>query len=360
MHISQLANKRWRVIVQVDGKRHSRTVDTQREARKAGAQMQLKLGEQPDANVATVGELVEQHLDLVAERIADTTLENYRCLQRKMPDWINAWRIDQVTTRQVEMAYRTLLDEGWSVHRVRTLHDVWRPAFSTAVRWGWLVANPVSEARQPPKPYKELVSVSPADVVKIIMAADDVNPELATALHLAAATGMRRGELIGLKWADINLDTGSLTVRRSITTTTTDAHGVRPTKTGKSGQRAISLDDNVWAALRAHKVRQAERLLGYGVTGCEWVFSHDARDPWRADYLTQSFSRIRNELGLPHVHLHSLRHFSASELIAAGIDIVTVSHRLGHSRPSTTLDFYAAHMPARDTAAADIMGRLLG
>jgi len=360
MHISQIANGRWRVIVQVDGKRMSRTVDTQREARKVGAQLQLKLGEQPDVTVATVGELIEQHLELVADRVADTTLENYRCLQRKIPDWLNAWRIDQVTTRQVEMAYRTLLDEGWSVHRVRTLHDVWRPAFSTAVRWDWLASNPVSEARQPPKPYKEHPTMPPSDVVKIIMAADAVNPELATALHLAAATGMRRGELIGLKWADVNLDAGTLTVRRSITTTTTDPHGVRPTKTGKGGQRAISLDDNVWAALRGHKARQSERLLGYGVTGCEWVFTHDARDPWRADYLTLSFSRIRNELGLPHVHLHSLRHFSATQLIGAGLDIVTVSHRLGHSRPSTTLDFYAAHMPARDAAAADIMGKLLG
>ena len=74
MHISQLANGRWRVIVQVDGKRHSKTVDTQREARKAGAQMQLKLGEQPDITVVTVGELIEQHLELVADRVADTTL----------------------------------------------------------------------------------------------------------------------------------------------------------------------------------------------------------------------------------------------------------------------------------------------
>jgi len=360
MYIRQLPNGRWKVVVQVDGKRQSLNVDTQREAKKAGAQMQLKLGEQPDITVVTVGELIEQHLDLVAERIAPTTLENYRSLQRKVPDWLGAWRIDQVTTRQVEMAYRTLLDEGWSVHRVRALHDVWRPAFSTAVRWGWLVANPVSEAHQPSKPYKELVVPTPADVVKIIMAADAVNPELGTALHVAAATGMRRGELCGLKWGDIDLEAGSLIVRRSMTTTTADAHGVRPTKTGRGGHRAIKLDSGVWAALRAHKVRQSERLLGYGVVDCEWVFSHDARDPWRTDYLTLSFSRIRNELGLPHVHLHSLRHFSASELIAAGVDIVTVSHRHGHSRPSTTLDYYAAHMPARDDAAADIMGRLLG
>ena len=360
MHISQLPNGRWRVIVQVDNKRHSKTVDTQREARKVGAQIQLELGEQPDVTVATVGELIEQHLELVADRVADTTLENYRGIQRKIPDWLNAWRIDQVTTRKVEMAYRTLLDEGWSAHRVRTLHGMWRPAFSTAVRWDWLASNPVTEAHQPSEPYKELVPVSPQDVVKIIMAAVAVNPELATALHVAAATGMRRGEVIGLKWADINLDNGTLTVRRSITTTTTDAHGVRPTKTGKGGHRAISLDDNVWAALRGHKARQSERLLGYGVTGCEWVFTHDARDPWRGDYMTLAFGRIRNELGLPHVHLHSLRHFSATQLIGAGVDIVTVSHRLGHSRPSTTLDFYAAHMPARDNAAADIMGRLLG
>ncbi len=124
----------------------------------------------------------------------------------------------------------------------------------------------------------------------------------------------------------------------------------------------MTLDEETTAILAAHQVACEELAAKFGgrVSATSFLFSHDVdfAGPWRPNYATLAFGRLRDELGLEGVKLHHLRHFSATQLLSLGIDIRTVSGRLGHANASTTLDFYAQFLQAADEKAADVLGQL--
>jgi integrase len=131
-------------------------------------------------------------------------------------------------------------------------------------------------------------------------------------------------------------------------------------KTGKAGHRVVAIDADLVAELKAHRVAQVEMALAAGLPKPVWVFSHDAGvTPWRPDHVSREFRRLRDKAGVPStVRLHDLRHFVATELLAAGVPLKVVSERLGHRQLSTTADTYGHYVPAADKEAADVMARL--
>ena len=179
-------------------------------------------------------------------------------------------------------------------------------------------------------------------------------------VRLSANSGMRRSEVLALQWGDINLETGRVVVRRSITHTPASGIVIGLTKTGTKGHRVISVGASVLAELTAHKAEQHAAAKSNKLPAPVWVFSHDAGvSPWRPDYVTLKFNRLCKDLGLTHVRLHDLRHRAATSLLSEGTPAATVSKRLGHARTSTTLDKYAHWMPAQDQDAADSLDALL-
>jgi integrase len=194
------------------------------------------------------------------------------------------------------------------------------------------------------------------EVIRLIEAAE---PELATFVLLAATLGARRGELCGLRWNDVDINDGHVDIVRAIVIV--DGRCVEaPTKTRQA--RRISLDQTTADALRAHR-RRAEhpaRQAGVERRRDAFVFSHDpgGGEPWRPDSTSRAFRHLRHDVGLDHVRLHDLRHFVATRLLAAGIDVRTVSGRLGHSLTSATLNVYSAFVPDADQRAAEVIGRL--
>jgi integrase len=267
----------------------------------------------------------------------------------------------EVTAAELDRVYERLLEDGRRSSTVHRYHRALHAAFRQGVRWGWMETNPADTASPPRVHRRRIRPPTAADVSRLIgAAAGPASPGLAVALRLLVATGMRRGEVCGLRWRDIDLPSSSIRVETSV------VHGDRgiiekDTKTHAA--RRLSLDAGTVAMLRDHRGDCESRALAVGLTlhPNAFVLSEcaDGRQPWRPNRLTQAFARVRSTLGLDGVRLHDLRHFHATELIAAGVDVRTVAGRLGHADPSVTLRTYAAFMAPADRGAARVIERLL-
>jgi integrase len=170
---------------------------------------------------------------------------------------------------------------------------------------------------------------------------------------LDANSGLRRGELLGLAWGELNLDADTLQVVRSLVSVRNTLSFSEP-KT-RRGRRTIRLDPGTVAELRAHRVRQAEErlALGLGKPGRgDLVFTDRLGAPIKPDSFSQFFDRRVTRLGLPKIRLHGLRHTHATLLLASGANVKTVSSRLGHASVAFTLDTYAGALPELEEQAA--------
>ncbi len=313
---------------------------------------------------ATFGELCEVWFRHAGSYLAPNTLvETRRILDTALLPRLAGAPLAKLRPEHLDGVYAELLRHGRSDGRpmspatVQRVHGVARRALSVGVRWGWLAANPAFQAMPPRSMRRAIIPPTPDDVLRLIEAAD---ADLATFVLLAATLGARRGELCGLRWDDVDLDAGHVDIVRAIVIV--DGRCVEaPTKTRQA--RRISLDRTTIDALRAHRRRgeKAARRAGVAWGRDAFVFSHEpgGREPWRPDSTSRAFRHLRHEVGLDHVRLHDLRHFVATRLLTAGIDVRTVSGRLGHSLTSTTLNVYSAFVPDADRHAADIIGRLV-
>jgi integrase len=356
--IDKLPSGAYRLRVMVDGRRHSRIVHarTKRLAELALADFVSEVGRLPaDGHNLSVAQLLAHH-----GRQADwqaTTRALWDSLTPRLPGWFTAMTVADV---RVPTLARLWAETDLSPHLAARLHDMLAAAWKHAVAAGWIGSSPFAVIR-PPAPPRSPIRTPTADQVRRVIAAAPV-PWQAVAFTVAATTGMRRGEIAGLRWADVDLDRGELVVQRSIAYTPKAGVIAKGTKTDTA--RTIALDPATTAAL-ARQRAAAETLaamLGIAVRPEHHVFHADGDPtrPVRPDNVTQAWQRACTKAGVEGVRFHDLRHFTATQLLGAGVDVRTVSGRLGHARVSTTLDRYAAFIPARDQAAAEIMGRLVG
>ena len=206
---------------------------------------------------------------------------------------------------------------------------------------------------------KELKPPDPGQVVQLFRLAQESDPDLATFIMLAASSGARRGELLALRWSDIDLDRGSMSIERGIVRVG-DSLIEQGTKTHQS--RRISLDSGTVTSLEVHHQQATERarLAGSTVTSESFVFSHsvDGSTPWHPDSTSRAFRRICQQAGVTGVRLHDLTALRGNAPSAAGVDVRTVAGRLGHRNPSTTLNVYSHFVPETDQEAADALGRI--
>lgn len=343
----------------------SRTVDgTKREAQRALAELitEVSAGRETGAN-ATVADLLAQWLDLAADQLSPTTLRTYQQIVRtRLGPAVGSVPVRKLRAQQLDQLYGALMRDGkLSPTTVRQVHSVIRRALAQAVRWGWVPVNVDANATPPRACKPQLDPPTIADVQKILAAAFEDNTEFGVFLHLVAASGARRGEACALRWADIDLETGIVIVSRSIINTPDGGYLEKDTKT--HAIRKLALDVDTIALLDAHQRRMTSRATACGTTLADdaFVFSEaaDATRPWHPDTPTARFVRLRHNVGLDNVRLHDLRHLHATQLLAAGVPVRTVSGRLGHANAATTLNVYAHFLAASDRQAATVMGDLL-
>ena len=239
-----------------------------------------------------------------------------------------------------------------STGSIRVVHSILKSALNRAVRWQWIAINPVSFVEPPAIPTPDPTPPTAAQAAMIVTDAF-TDPDWGALVWLAMTAGARRGELAALRWSDLDLERGSITISRSLG----QIGGTTWEKDTKTHQRRVlSLDEETVAVLTEHHERALGRCrqLGVDLAPSSFVFSNDpdSSRALRPDGVTQRYGRMVKRLGIT-THFHALRHYSATELIGAGVDPRTVAGRLGHGGGgSTTLRVYSAWLPESDKLAA--------
>lgn len=315
------------------------------------------------AGTTTVGELLDRwlaHCESLGR--SPTTMRGYRDIANRVvrPE-LGKVRLGKLTAQQLDGLYAKLTAKGNKATTVRRVHALIGASLHQAEKWSLVERNVARLASPPPVHRQRVEAPTPGQVHAIVTAAEAIEPTLATALLLGALTGCRRGELCALRWSDLDTDAAILTVGRSVYETAGGGWAEKSTKTHQL--RRIGLDELAMEALRRHQaaVEQLADQLGLAVLPDAFMFSRSpvGAEPIRPDVLTKFTIRAAKAAGVGHVHLHQLRHFSATQAIGAGFDPVTVASRLGHADPSITLNVYAHAIEQRDRDVAAALGSAL-
>ncbi len=315
------------------------------------------------STTATFGGLVKAWLDHAESDLAYQTVLGYkRLINTHIEPALGPIKLRKLDVATLDSFYRSLTKKGLAPATVRQAHAIIRSALKQGVRWDWVPIN-VAEKASPPRLRKATTRPpSPEEVARLVeRAASSRYPELATLIHLAVITGARRGELCGLRWSDIDDKRAELLIQRSIFETTEHEIVEKETKTHQS--RRIAIDEGTMLQLQRYRLRVESRseFCGVVMDPKAFVFSDHERglEPWRPDRVTHAFRRLCAELELTGIRFHDLRHFAATNLLSAGIDVRTVSGRLGHANAATTLGTYAHFVGAADRNAAEVLSGVL-
>ena len=337
---------------------------------------------------ATVGQMLDRHMSMLdVEPTTRVSYEGY--VRNHIRPMLGELSLGKLETDTVESFYaqlrtcsvrcggrrfvehRTTRDHACDVRcrphtckpmaasTVRQIHWILKSACDSAVRWKWISVNPAAAARKPNQKAPDPQPPSTEQAAQISAAAWR-DPDWGMLVWLAMMTGARRGELCALTWDRLDFTAGILTIRASIA----QADGRSWEKDTKAHQqRRVSLDPPTLELLRLYRERRREQAgqLGASLPDDAYIFSRDpAGSTWlRPDSVSQRYAKMCRRLGWD-MHIHQLRHYSATELIAAGVDLRTVAGRLGHGGGGvTTLRVYTAFQPEADSRAATALGARL-
>ena len=299
----------------------------------------------------TFGSFLQRYLDdYISTQIRATTLEAYQQRGKHLIDGLGHIPVSELREEHLHKYYREkskTLSPGTLIKH----HNLLRSALSQGVIWRTLTRN-VAEAVKPPKvSRKEMRALTGPEVHRMLEACEDTAWH--SIFHTLTWTGLRRSELLGLRWKDVDLILASLRVVQSVQRLNTGEFIVQEPKTA-SGRRTIALSPASCLVLREHREKQEAdaTLLGRQLTEDDLVFSHPDGSPRDPSTLTLAFRRLTRRVGLDGVRLHDLRHTMASLYLEQGVNPKTVAERLGHASVTITLDLYSHCLPGVQEAAA--------
>ena len=360
----------WAVVVErspdpITGKRRQKWVSgfvTRKEAERTLTKLlrELDTGTDLDPTRLTTGEYLTYWLETVARRrVRPTTFERYeRAARVHIAPHIGGVPLVKLSPPHLAGLYTTLSDIGLAANTLRNAHIVLHAALKSAVLWNILPRN-VADVEKPPRGERPALTVWDAATTARFL--ESVKGRRLEAFYqLAIATGMRRGELLGLQWQDVDLVRGSLAVRRSLVKTKQGGVAFQAPKTAK-GRRQIKLSAKIVGDLQAHRKRQLEERLQLGELwqDQDLVFPGPAGGPLAGETLQGDFNRVIAHADVPRIRLHDLRHTSATLMLRQGVHPKIVSERLGHATVSITLDIYSHVLPDMQAAAADAIDAAL-
>jgi integrase len=318
-------------------------------------------GEGIDPSRATLTEFLDRwDRDWASTNVSPKTLERYRqILKLYVKPHLGLSRIQKLRAIHLIELYAALLRSGGhkdrplSARTVGHVHRVLHRALGHAAAWGVVAQNVVGLVGPPPVPSTEIKILTEQQIGGLLRHLE--GRTLRPIVALALATGARRNELLALRLKDVDLDAGLVRIERSLEQTKGSLRFKSP-KT-KNGRRSIAIPPLTVAELRAHLLKQQKRRLALGMgraSDDDLLFARWDGVVRSPHWLTQKFAQAMASLKLDCT-LHGLRHTHASQLIAAGMDVLTISRRLGHGNPTITLSVYGHLFSNTDARAAEIM-----
>lgn len=306
------------------------------------------------------------------------TYARYEIYLKRINQGIGHLKLKDITPLQLNAFYRSLEADGVNQRKrydengnlinngklapktILDHHRVISKILATAVKWGLLEKNVAMRADPPKVPHREISYLNEQEVRQMLTLLEKEPIQYQTMITLLVYTGIRRGELCGLEWKDIDFENQVMHVVRSAQYIGNKTMITKEPKT-KSGIRHFSLSIHACILLKKYKRWQLEQKFN---AGDRWEESDRLFTSWNGkpihpDTVTDWFSKFIKRSGLPYVTLHSLRHTNATLMIAEGTDVCTVSRRLGHANTATTLNIYAHALKSKDREAANTLDNVL-
>ena len=296
----------------------------------------------------------------------------------RINDRIGHLKLKDITPVQLNALYKSLGADGESKHKrydedgnilnngrlapktILEHHRVVSKVLATAVKWDYLEKNPAERADPPKVPYREMRYLDEEETREMLILLESEPIQYRTMITLLVYTGIRRGELCGLEWRDIDFENKVIHISRSSQYIGDKQIITKEPKT-RSGFRHFVMSDTICEILKEYQRWQLEQRFK---AGPDWQNTDRLFTQWNGlpiypDTVTDWFAKFIKRSGLPYVTLHSLRHTNATLMIAEGIDVCAVSKRLGHASTSTTLNVYAHALKSKDKAAAEALDNVL-
>ena len=335
---------------------------TRRDAERALAEMvdAVNRGSYVPKTRQTVGEFTTEWLAAIEPTVRPATHYNYsRNVRLHVVPHIGTAVLTRVDPGVLNGLYARLLAQGLSARSVAHVHGIVHKMLKDAVRWGRLARNP-ADAADPPRAtgkHAAMVTWDATETAKFLAAMQ--GDRLYAAFVMLATTGARRGEVLGLRWSDVDLETRRAAIRQTVISVNNQTQVGAP-KTA-SGRRTIELDAATVAVLREHRKRQAQErlLIGAGWKDHGLVFCRIDGGPLHPGHFSRAFQRHIRRLGLRPIRLHDLRHGWATLALAAGQHPKVVQERLGHANISITLDTYSHVTASLHSQAAEQVAALV-
>jgi integrase len=367
-HIRQRGKRSWAIVLDLgrdgNGRRRQKwhaVKGTKKDAQRELARLihSINTGAYVEPSRITLGEFLERWLrDYATTNVSAKTSERYTEIVRiHLVPALGPYVLAKLQPLHIQEYYSEALQKGrkdgkggLSAHTVLHHHRVLREALQHALKWQLLARNPADAVDPPRHNRHEMKCLDEASTARLLEAAEGTAFYLP--ILLAVTTGMRRGEILGVRWQDVDLDAATLSVRHSLEQTKLGVAFKQP-KTQK-GRRVVALPNMTVEALRRHRVEQVKYklLLGPDYKDHDLICAKTDGSPWPPDSFTSSFSDFVRKTSVPVVRFHDLRHTHATQLLRQKIHPKVVSERLGHSTVGITLDIYSHVLPDMQEEAA--------
>jgi integrase len=361
--IYQRKNGKWRAQVSIEGRRVSFTAGTKKEALAwiHETKNQIENGLTFKGADMTLEEFLGEWLKTVSSSSSKGTHLTYGYTVRKhIVPYIGSVNLMNLRPDRIQRFYHHLQNEGQSNHAVHVTHKTLRVAMNHAVKLGLIGKNPCT-GTTPPKPEQtEMKFYDDHQVKHFLKTAKEIGDRFYTLYFLAIHTGMRLSELIGLKWEDVNWSLSTIQVKRQVLHMKGGSYTFAEVKS-RSGIRTIILGKQALQLLNTHKREQQfiKEFARENWTELDLIFPSQVGTPVTGSNIRRAMRKLLKASGLPKIRFHDLRHTAASLMLNHGIPVLIVSKRLGHSKPSITIDVYGHLIPSQQEEAAQLMDNLM-